>query len=68
MSYLGKVFESLTNKIQGFQRFKNFQRFRVFILTCRANLNRLKRQKIQKISYQWQINELGAVGLNWPFR
>ena len=33
MSYIGKVFESLTNKIQSFQRFKNFQCFRVFILS-----------------------------------
>ena len=33
MSYIGKVFESLTNKIQSFQRFKNFRRFQVFILS-----------------------------------
>ena len=26
ISYLGQVFESLTNKIQSFQRFKNFWR------------------------------------------
>ena len=31
LSYLGKDFESLTNKIQSFQRFENFRRFRVFI-------------------------------------
>ena len=29
MPYLGKLFVSLTNKIQSFQRFKNFRRFRV---------------------------------------
>ena len=28
-SYLGKLFVSLTNKIQSFQRFKNFRHFRV---------------------------------------
>ena len=28
MSYLDKVFESFTNKIQSFRRFKNFWRFR----------------------------------------
>ena len=37
MSYLGKVFEILTNKIQSFKRFKNFRRFQVFILSYGAN-------------------------------
>ena len=32
MSYLGKVFKNLINKVQFFQRFKNFQFFRVFVL------------------------------------
>ena len=45
LSYLGKDFESLTNKIQSFQRFKNFQRFRVFVLSYRANSKRQKRRK-----------------------
>ena len=30
LSYLGKVFETLTDKIQSFQWFKNSRRFRVF--------------------------------------
>ena len=46
MSYLGQVFEGLTNKIQSFQRFKNFWRFRVFVLGYRAKTKRRKRQKI----------------------
>ena len=37
MSYRGNVFESLTNKIQSFQRFQNLRRFRVFVLSYRAN-------------------------------
>ena len=45
-SYLGKVFESLTNKIQRFQRFQNLRRFRVFILSHRAKTKTWKRQKI----------------------
>ena len=32
LSYLGKDFESLTNKIQIFLRFRNFWRYRVFVL------------------------------------
>ena len=32
MSCLGKIFESLTNKIQRFQNLKNVQRFQVFVL------------------------------------
>ena len=32
LSYLGKDFESLTNKIQFFLGFRNFRRFRVFVL------------------------------------
>ena len=36
MSYLDKVFESLTEKIQSFQRLKNFRRFRVFVLIYKA--------------------------------
>ena len=38
MSYLGKVFENVTNKVQFFQRFKNFQFFRVFVLRKISNL------------------------------
>ena len=30
LAYVDKVFDSLTKKIQFFQRFKNFLRFRVF--------------------------------------
>ena len=36
-SYLGKVFESLTNKSQNFRGFKKTRRFRVFVLRYRAN-------------------------------
>ena len=70
MSCLGKVFERLTNKIQSFWGFKNLQRFWVFVLNYRANSKSRKQRKIQKISFQWQINEWGAIimGLNWPFR
>ena len=32
VSYLDKVFENLTNKVQLFQRFKTFQFFWVFVL------------------------------------
>ena len=49
MSYLGIVFESLTNKIQSFQRFQNFRLFRVFILSYRANSKRRKRRKISNL-------------------
>ena len=48
-SYLGKVFESLTNKIQSFQRFENFWRFQVFILSYRATTKRRKRRKISNL-------------------
>ena len=70
MSYLGKVFDSLTKKIQTFQRSKNFRRFRVFVLGYRANLKRRKWRKTYKASFQWQINEWGAIfmSLNWSFR
>ena len=37
MSYLGKVFENLTNKVQFFERLKNFQFFRVFVLMKVSN-------------------------------
>ena len=40
--YLGKVVESLTNKIQSFQIFINFWRFQVFALSYRANSKRRK--------------------------
>ena len=56
-SYLGKVFESLTNKIQSFQRFKNFWRFWVFALSSRVSSEIQKLRKIYKSSFQWQINE-----------
>ena len=42
MSYLGKVFENLTNKVQFFQKFKNFQFFRVFVLRKISNWFNLK--------------------------
>ena len=46
MLYLvGKVSDSLTNKIQRFQRFKNFWPFRDFVLNYRANSERRKRRK-----------------------
>ena len=45
MLCLGKVFESLTNKIQSFQRFKNFRHFRVFVLCYRANSKSRKQRK-----------------------
>ena len=69
MPYVAKVFDSLRNKIQGFQNFKNLWFFQVFVLSYKANSKRLKRQKIQKTSFQWQINDWGAVfmGLNWSF-
>ena len=38
MSYLGKVFENLTNKVQFFQKLKNFQFFQVFVLRKLSNL------------------------------
>ena len=46
MLYLGKVFDSLTNKFQSFQKIKNIQRFRVFILSYRANSKEWKQRKI----------------------
>ena len=46
MSYLGKVFESLRNETQIFQRLKGFRRFRVFVLSYRAKMKRQKRRKI----------------------
>ena len=66
----GKVFENLTNKIQGFQRFQNFQRFRVFVLSYRAKAKRRKRRKIYKTWFQWQIKKPDPIfmGLNWWFR
>ena len=36
--------ESLTDKIQSFQRLRNFRRFRVFVLSYRANLTSWKRR------------------------
>ena len=62
--------ENLEKKIQFFQRFKNVRRFRVLVLSYRANFKRQKRQKIYKSSFQWQINEWGAIfrGLSWSFR
>ena len=56
-SYLGKIFLSLTNKIQSCQRLKKFRRFRVFVLSYRVNSKKLKRRKSSKPSFQWQINE-----------
>ena len=38
MSYLGKVFENLTNKVQFFQRLRNVQLFQVFVLRKISNL------------------------------
>ena len=49
MSCFGKVFDSLTSKIQRFQRFKNVQLFLGFILIYRTNLKRLKWQKIANL-------------------
>ena len=46
MSHLGKVFKSLTNKIQSFRGFKNFRRFRVFVLSYRAYSKSRKRWEI----------------------
>ena len=57
MLYLGKAFDSLTNKFQSFQKIKNIQRFRVFILSYRANAKEWKQRKIYKTSFQWQINQ-----------
>ena len=64
MSYFGKVLESLTKKIQNFQRFRIFQRFRVFILSYRPNSERRKRRKIQKISFQEPVIDWGAFAIN----
>ena len=46
MPYLGKVFASLRNKIQSFQRFQHFHCFRVFVLSYRTKAKRRKRWKI----------------------
>ena len=65
VSYLGKVFKRLTNKIQS-SKFKNLQFLQVFVMSYSANLERWKRRKIWKNSFQWQINKWGAIfmGLN----
>ena len=49
MSYLGQVFEGLTNKIQSFQRFQNFPRFGVFLRTYRAKTKRRKPRKVPNL-------------------
>ena len=49
LSCLDKVLESLTNKIQSFERFKNFRHFWVFVLSYRANSKRRKRWKITNL-------------------
>ena len=69
-SYLGKIFLSLTNKIQSFQRLKNFRRFRVFVLSYRISSKKPKQRKSSKPSFQWQINEWSSIfmGLTWSFR
>ena len=46
MSCLGKAFESLTNKIQSFQRLKYSRVFRVFVLSYRAKTKSRKRRRI----------------------
>ena len=43
MSYLDTVVESLTNKIQSFQRFKIFQHFPVFVLNYTTNLKKTEK-------------------------
>ena len=48
-SYLGKVFESLTNKSQNFRGFKKTRRFRVFVLRYRANSKSRKWRKIANL-------------------
>ena len=48
-SYLGNVFESLTNKSQNFWGFKKTRRFRVFVLRYRANSKSRKRRKIANL-------------------
>ena len=40
MSNLSKVFSSLSNKFQSFQRLEILRRFRIFVLSYRANLKR----------------------------
>ena len=57
MSYLDKVFEKLTKKIQSFRRFKSFQHFPDFVMCYSANSKRLKGGKTQKTSIPWQINK-----------
>lgn len=45
LSYLGRVFESLTKEIIIFQRFENFRCFRTFGLNYGANFKEQKRRK-----------------------
>ena len=61
MSYFGKVFASLTKKINRFQRFKKFRRFRVFVLSYRANLKRRKQRKIYKTCFSSKLKGGGLI-------
>ena len=55
MSYLSKVFVSLTKKIQSFQRFQNFPRFLVVVLSYIVNSKIRKWRKIVKLVELWTI-------------
>ena len=55
MSYLGKVFESLRNKTQSFQRLKNFRHFRVFILSYRAKRKDGNDEKFRKPQFSGKL-------------
>ena len=70
MSYLGKVFVNLTNKIQSFQRLKNFRRFRVFVWSYRANPKGRNDGKFRELHFSVKLMNGGAIfmGLYWSFR
>ena len=55
MLYLCKFFDSLTNKIQSFQKFKHFLHFKVFILGYRLIRKDRNNEKFTKISIWTEI-------------
>lgn len=55
LGYQSRIFESSTNKIRSFRRFKDFRCFQSLVLSYRANSKRQKRWKISSMVEYWFV-------------